>query len=387
MALKIKDPEAVERALAPRAPRLGWPEALFLVVLVGPLLAAVASARWSFVAGAGAWLWLATSLGLGTLGAASALRLVCPSPPAGDHEDPLFEGPPETRLDHLLGILASLALTNLLLVLGLGALQIWAGMARLPVPPTGLLVAVVLGNLGGLARGTPRGARAALALRAAPAPRGVRALVWAWSVLALGILMTRTGWTHLLAVLVELGGMALFLGGSFCLVALPHFLTEPGLPGHDEMVRMLRKPRATLLEAIASELYRVTIFMALAAGIPIALLFFVVAADPLTGVVSLLLGVSLLRGASPGIRALLPEGVLGARVEPSTREALLTPVRAGRAQCRYCGETILVAAAVVCGACESHHHRDCWEEYGGCVVYACGGREPRALLEAAPESA
>ena len=39
--------------------------------------------------------------------------------------------------------------------------------------------------------------------------------------------------------------------------------------------------------------------------------------------------------------------------------------------CQICGEEIKVAA-VLCRACKTPHHRDCWEYYGACSTFGCG---------------
>jgi len=40
--------------------------------------------------------------------------------------------------------------------------------------------------------------------------------------------------------------------------------------------------------------------------------------------------------------------------------------------CQICGEAI--SEAVTCKRCDTPHHRDCWEYYGSCAVYSCGGK-------------
>ena len=49
--------------------------------------------------------------------------------------------------------------------------------------------------------------------------------------------------------------------------------------------------------------------------------------------------------------------------EPDTAEA----------QCQVCGES-LTGELVYCASCETPHHRDCWQYFGGCSTYACGGK-------------
>jgi len=42
------------------------------------------------------------------------------------------------------------------------------------------------------------------------------------------------------------------------------------------------------------------------------------------------------------------------------------------AVCQVCGEEM--NDKVYCSDCRTPHHSDCWEYYGGCSVYACGGK-------------
>jgi hypothetical protein len=44
---------------------------------------------------------------------------------------------------------------------------------------------------------------------------------------------------------------------------------------------------------------------------------------------------------------------------------------AGEAQCQVCGEP-LARDLVYCASCNTPHHRECWEYFGGCSTYACG---------------
>lgn len=42
-----------------------------------------------------------------------------------------------------------------------------------------------------------------------------------------------------------------------------------------------------------------------------------------------------------------------------------------QATCEICGEAIS-GDVVYCNRCRTPHHRDCWEYYGACSIYACG---------------
>jgi len=52
---------------------------------------------------------------------------------------------------------------------------------------------------------------------------------------------------------------------------------------------------------------------------------------------------------------------------------------AAEAQCQVCGESLAGGDAagdlVYCSACETPHHRECWQYFGGCSTYACGQKK------------
>lgn len=52
---------------------------------------------------------------------------------------------------------------------------------------------------------------------------------------------------------------------------------------------------------------------------------------------------------------------------------------AGPAVCKVCGEPIDGGPVVVCDACGTPHHRECWEYVGRCSIYGCGCKEARPL--------
>lgn len=47
---------------------------------------------------------------------------------------------------------------------------------------------------------------------------------------------------------------------------------------------------------------------------------------------------------------------------------------AGPPICKVCGEPIEASAVIVCAACNTPHHRDCWEYVGACSIYGCNGK-------------
>jgi Prokaryotic RING finger family 1 len=42
--------------------------------------------------------------------------------------------------------------------------------------------------------------------------------------------------------------------------------------------------------------------------------------------------------------------------------------------CKVCGEPITAGSVIVCAACNTPHHRDCWEYVGACSIYGCNGK-------------
>jgi hypothetical protein len=66
-----------------------------------------------------------------------------------------------------------------------------------------------------------------------------------------------------------------------------------------------------------------------------------------------------------------------------TAGAHRTAVHTGK--CPFCQHMVKVkAASVACPVCHTPHHRDCWEENGGCAVYACPGSGELRREEPAP---
>jgi len=47
---------------------------------------------------------------------------------------------------------------------------------------------------------------------------------------------------------------------------------------------------------------------------------------------------------------------------------------AGPPICKVCGEPISGGEVVVCAACNTPHHRDCWDYVGACSIYGCNGK-------------
>lgn len=42
--------------------------------------------------------------------------------------------------------------------------------------------------------------------------------------------------------------------------------------------------------------------------------------------------------------------------------------------CKVCGDPIATGAVIICAACNTPHHRDCWEYVGACSIYGCNGK-------------
>jgi hypothetical protein len=79
--------------------------------------------------------------------------------------------------------------------------------------------------------------------------------------------------------------------------------------------------------------------------------------------------VAFLDGAIAVFRNLRTPATEGIRILPAEEHA-------GRGDCPVCASP-LDAAPRHCPTCRTPHHRDCWEYFGGCAIYACvrrGGR-------------
>ena len=75
-------------------------------------------------------------------------------------------------------------------------------------------------------------------------------------------------------------------------------------------------------------------------------------------------------GARPRHLAALQEATLlrwhGAALEADVR-------------CPFCSTEVAPESAACCRSCETLHHQDCWNEFGGCSVFACGDHAAQAL--------
>ena len=73
-------------------------------------------------------------------------------------------------------------------------------------------------------------------------------------------------------------------------------------------------------------------------------------------------------GLQRGGHADVGEGVAIVAVGPAAEEDAGPPI------CKVCGEPI-ADPGVVCAACRTPHHRDCWEFVGSCSIYGCNGKQ------------
>lgn len=73
-------------------------------------------------------------------------------------------------------------------------------------------------------------------------------------------------------------------------------------------------------------------------------------------------------GLLQGVAARLSEGISIVAAGPAEAED------AGPPTCKVCGEPIVVAH-VVCVACRTPCHRDCWSFVGGCSIFGCQGKQ------------
>jgi hypothetical protein len=70
-----------------------------------------------------------------------------------------------------------------------------------------------------------------------------------------------------------------------------------------------------------------------------------------------------------GVAARLSEGIDIVAVGPTPADD-----QDGPPTCKVCGEAI-VTVHVVCLACRTPHHRDCWTFVGGCSIFGCQGKQ------------
>ena len=74
-----------------------------------------------------------------------------------------------------------------------------------------------------------------------------------------------------------------------------------------------------------------------------------------------------------GVLARMAEGISIVAVNLAEPEDSDPPV------CKVCGEAI-AGAHVLCVACKTPHHRDCWMFIGGCSVFGCQGKHSLAAV-------
>ncbi|MHC5539232.1 RING finger protein, partial [Singulisphaera rosea] len=72
-------------------------------------------------------------------------------------------------------------------------------------------------------------------------------------------------------------------------------------------------------------------------------------------------------GLQAGVATRLTEGVSIVAVGVTDDPEIESPI------CKVCGEPI-VTPGVLCVACRTPHHRDCWEFVGSCSIYGCTGK-------------
>lgn len=48
-------------------------------------------------------------------------------------------------------------------------------------------------------------------------------------------------------------------------------------------------------------------------------------------------------------------------------------------RCPYCSTEVSPGGAACCRSCETLHHQECWREFGGCSVFACGDHAAQAM--------
>jgi hypothetical protein len=72
-------------------------------------------------------------------------------------------------------------------------------------------------------------------------------------------------------------------------------------------------------------------------------------------------------GLCQGVAAQLCEGIDIVATGAAAADDSGSPI------CKVCGEPI-VAPGVLCGTCNTPHHRDCWEFIGACSIYGCTGK-------------
>ncbi len=63
-------------------------------------------------------------------------------------------------------------------------------------------------------------------------------------------------------------------------------------------------------------------------------------------------------------------------LEPSQDPIRVEALRPGTARCGFCADEVPEIEAVPCPRCEAPHHRECWDQNGGCTVFGCTSASP-----------
>jgi hypothetical protein len=73
-------------------------------------------------------------------------------------------------------------------------------------------------------------------------------------------------------------------------------------------------------------------------------------------------------GLLDGVHRRMSQGIAIVEREDAWEEDAGPPI------CKVCGEPIHAGSVIVCAACNTPHHRDCWEYVGACSIYGCNGK-------------
>jgi hypothetical protein len=79
----------------------------------------------------------------------------------------------------------------------------------------------------------------------------------------------------------------------------------------------------------------------------------------------------------PDVQAPVKDPRLRDPVTPVSPQPGISKSTKGMTKCPYCQQPCNPSNANFCPVCNTAHHKDCWQENGGCTIVACSGKISR----------
>jgi hypothetical protein len=79
----------------------------------------------------------------------------------------------------------------------------------------------------------------------------------------------------------------------------------------------------------------------------------------------------------PYVQAPVTDSLLRDPVTPASAQPGISKSTKGGTKCPYCQQPCNPSNAKLCPVCNTAHHKDCWQENGGCTRLSCTGKISR----------